>query len=192
MTRRRLSRGISLVLVGLLLVTFYSCSGFFAPQRVAWRFLNRLSNGHVWAAQQLTVERNLGLDWRAMGLYRPLFRSMRFAVNDFSWGWSVSHVSVGVQTVDLVYVLNDVSGEVTRIMMSTGPYGGSRELFYRVLRNRLREPDLPTFNFSATAQMVRVHGRWRVDLRGSDGLADAITGGMGGIIGHESTHPIRR
>ena len=185
MKHRRLKRILALVMVGLFFVTFYSCSGFFSPERVTIRFLNRLSNGNIWAAERLLLERTLNLDRRSAAIYRPLFRTMRFGVVDSQTHGGIARVGVGVQTVDLELLMVEVSSEVTRIILTAGPQRTSRELFYIILQDRLREPDtLPMFNFSGTAQLVRVRGVWRIDLRGSDGLADAITGGMGGIIGY--------
>ena len=170
-----------LAVTGVILIAF-----FFSPQRVTMRFMGRLAGGHIWSAQRMTLERNFGLDRRARALYRPIFGSIRFGVSYVERSGSVARVGVAVQMTDMVYVMNEVSAEVTRIMLSTGPRQTRQELFYTTLRHRLREPDLPTLNFSATAQLVRVRGWWRIDMRGSRGLADAITGGMGGILGYES------
>ena len=192
MRGRRRRRYIALAMAAVFLVWFLGFSSFVFPQRVTMRFLNRLSNGHIWAAQQLTLERSLNLDIRSRALYRPLFGAMNFNVTRARVERGVAQVDVAVSTVDLVYLMNDISGEVTRVMLSAGPNRASRELFYGILHQRLREPGLATFNFSATAQLVRVRGRWRIDLRASEGLADAITGGMATIIGHESNSPVRR
>ena len=184
MKLRRVRQIFALSMTVLMLVTFYSCSGFFSPERVTMRFLGRLSSGNIRAAERLTLERSLNLDRRASALYRPLFGSIRFGISDVVVEGGVARVDIAVQAIDLNWLMNDVSAEVTRIMLTAGPQRTSRELFYILLQDRLRSPDLPTFNFSATARLVRVGGRWRIDLRGSEGLADAITGGMGAIIGH--------
>jgi len=180
----RIKKILALFMVGVLLMTFYSCSGFFAPERVAMRFMNRISNGNIWGAQRLTVERSLNLDRRARALYRPLFGSIQYGISDVVVEGGVAHVSIAVQAIDLNLIMTEVSADVTRIMLTAGPQRSSRDLFYALLQERLRSPNLPTFNFSATARLVRIGGRWRVDLRGSEGLADAITGGMGQIIGY--------
>lgn len=173
-----------LLVVVLLAVSFHSCADFTSPERVTIRFLDRLSAGNIRSANRLTIDRSPHLDRRAVQLYQPIFDSLRYGVSDVVIEGGVARVYISVQAVDLAWLMADVSSEVTRIILSAGPGRTSNELFYTLLRERLSEPELPTFNFSATVRLIRVGGRWRIDMRGSEGLADAITGGMGMIIGH--------
>lgn len=181
--KRRLRRLLALLLVAALLAGLFSCSGLSAPERATLRFMNRLQSGNIRLAERVTLEGSLGIDRRSSGLYRPLFGSMEFAVNGVVRKGNVAHVSLGVTTVDLFLLMSEVSADTARLLLSAGNRRKSDDIFGSLLSQRLRAGDAPTFNYSATVRLVRIRGRWRVDLQGSDGLVEAITGGVPGVLG---------
>lgn len=166
----------------LSLVVLAGCAVGSSPEKVTAAFLDHLVEGKLSKAEACTLEGSLGLDKKgksAAAIWKPLFASLQYSVGGAVTDGTTATVNVTIMTIDLEDLMAEASLEVTRQVLS-GSAGGE-DLYYRLLLEKLTDPDPPMATFSATVTLVK-EGRWKIDLASSSDFAEALGGGVEGLL----------
>ncbi len=172
-----------IALLAALLIIFSGCTGR-TPEKTTGEFLSCLIKSDVKSAGKLTLSGKLTLDTgskAAAAIYQPLFSAMQYSVGGSLIDGETSTVNVTLLVVDLQELINQVSLEVMQQMIASGNKG-SGDLFYTLLLEKLVAEDVPMVSYTVTAQLIREKGHWKIDMEGSPEFAQAVGGGVQGLI----------
>lgn len=172
-----------IALLTALLMILSGCTGR-TPEKTIAEFLNCLMKSDIKSAEKLTLSGRLTLDTgskAAAAIYKPLFSAMQYSGGGSLIDGDTSTVNITLLVVDLEELMSQVSLEVMQQMMVSGNKG-SGDLFYTLLLEKLEAEDVPMASYTVTAQLIREKGRWKIDMEGSADFAQAVGGGVQGLI----------
>lgn len=150
-----------------------------APERTVDRMLHALENGRIAKAETYAAV-GLGLDAdnsRAKELYKAMYATMRHTVADCLREGDQVTVTVSVTMVDMEQLQASVSRELLNRSLEGEKTDQKR--YYRLLARRIREGEPPMLTSTVSVALIRVDGRWKVDIENSGKFLLAITGGVG-------------
>lgn len=168
--------------VALALLLLAGCSFASSPERVTATFLDKLVQGDLSAAEKHTLEGSLGLDKKdkeAAALWKPLFASIQYSAGGAVVDGDYATVNVTLLVADLDSLMAEASKEVTRQVLLGGATGD--DLYYKLLLEKLGAEDLPLETFSVSVYLAK-DGKWKIDLAASSDFAEALGGGVDGLI----------
>ena len=170
-----------LFLCGLLC----ACSLTPAPERDLDKLLGCLAGGKISKAEGYVYEGTLNINTKnkyAKSFYTALFSTISYSISGSTVDGDSAEVLVSVTMIDMETLMLDASLETLESTFSGE--SDDRVRYYKLLVEKIKAGEVSYITNSVVAYMVRDSGRWKVYMSGSGSFADAVTGGMGGLIGY--------
>lgn len=153
------------------------------PQRALDRMLNALTDGKISKAEKYMVQgfKEEYSTRRAKKLYQAMFHSLDYVVIKTTVEEDTAEIIVTVSMIDMATLVSDSSLS----LLDQDLKGSlSQKRLYTLLRKKIKAGEINFVTSTVGVRMVRQNGDWLVNLADSSDFTNAITGGLGELIGY--------
>lgn len=179
-----MKRLTALLLAALFLVLGTGCSAKWESEKAVSRMLSALQDGKLNKAAGYTAQGSLGdlTKTRASkNFYKAMFSTIQYVVADSTVDGNSAVVTVSVTMVDMAVILSGASLDLLGRTLD-GEWVNDKA-FYKEITALIKGGETARVSTTVKVHLTQIDGKWKVDMAGSGYYAEAITGGLGQLIG---------